>query len=184
MAERPACIAYLALSLDGCIADARGGIDWLNAAAAGVDDPGAFERFLDGIDAILMGRRTYEQVLGFGVWPYTKPVHVLSTSLGALPGDHEDRATLAHGSPPELCAAMAAAGHRRLYVDGGTVVRAFLAADLIDEMTLTTVPVILGAGMRLFDETLPPSRWSHAGTRVIGDRLSQSTWRRRADAAA
>jgi dihydrofolate reductase len=103
-----------------------------------------------------MGRLTFETVLSFADWPYgTTPVVVLSRTLATLPPGIPASVTVTAEAPAELAARLGAAGMRRLYVDGGETIRAFLAADLIDEITLTTIPVLLGAGRPLFAPGTP-----------------------------
>jgi dihydrofolate reductase len=102
-----------------------------------------------------MGRRTYEVVLGFPEWRYegTRLV-VLSKSLKA--SDMRHGAEVFAGSPTELVAELRAQGAKRAYVDGAAVIRSFLEAKLVDDLTISTIPVILGRGIRLFGDDLPP----------------------------
>ena len=178
MNERPHCTAYFAISLDGFIADAEGGVGWLDAPSAGLDDDMGFIEFMAGIDAVLMGRVTFQQVLGFGAWPYTKPVFVLSNSLTDLPTNMQAKATLASGSPHDLLHRMGAVGHNRLYIDGGATVESFLAEDLIDRMVMTMIPTLLGSGIRIFGPLTAPLHWTQKQTRVLGERLVQVTYDR------
>lgn len=147
------CSVFIAASLDGYIAREDGGIDWLLAANASVP-PGedcGYAAFMSGVDALVMGRNTFELVLGFAEWPYgEKPVVVLSSSLAALPGKVPPGVILEAGEPAQLVERLAARGWRRLYIDGGITIQRFLAAGLIDEITLTTIPILLGRGRPLF----------------------------------
>jgi dihydrofolate reductase len=146
--------AFLGLSLDGYIAGPRDELDWLERQGGPPADLG-FEPFLAGVDLVLMGRRTWEVVQAFPSWPYAeKPVSVLSHRPGAA--RHRER--FLAGSPAEVLARLEAEGARRVYVDGGAVVSQFLAAGLLDELTVSVLPVVLGAGIRLFQET-GPERW-------------------------
>lgn len=150
------CSAFLAMSLDGCIAGPNGELDWLEAAADPDEDYG-FAAFVASVDLVAMGRRTWEAIAAIEELPYQgRPIEVLtSRGLEARPG------VTAISRTPEACVATwSAQGLRRAYVDGGRVVRDFLAAGLLDDLTITVIPVILGAGIRLFEDGLPASRWA------------------------
>jgi dihydrofolate reductase len=147
------CSVFIATSLDGFIARPDGSIDWLNEANALVP-PGedcGYGRFMAGIDALIMGRNTFEQVLTFGEWPYGEtPVIVLSRSLTSLPAHLPGTVSLSAEEPLQLVQRLSADGMQHLYVDGGLTIQSFLAAGRIDEITLTLIPVLLGQGKPLF----------------------------------
>jgi dihydrofolate reductase len=154
LGDRPAtCRVFIATSLDGFIARPDGSIDWLERANALVpegEDCG-YGAFMASVDALVMGRKTFDTVLAMQPWPYgDKPVYVLSRSLSALPAGTPPSVQLAHDAPAALVAKAAGHGHRSLYVDGGAVIQSFLAAGLIAELTITVIPVLLGAGRPLF----------------------------------
>ncbi len=143
---------FIATSLDGFIARSDGGLDWLDAANATVpegEDCG-YAAFSESVDAMIMGRNTYEKVLSFGQWPYTKPVIVLSRNKMVIP--EELRSTVSHSSesPQELCDRLSSEGVKQLYIDGGITIQRFMAAGLVDDLTITLIPVILGEGIPLF----------------------------------
>ena len=144
-------IVYVATSLDGFIAREDGELDWLT----GFPNPGnsdyGFAEFMAGIDAVLMGRRTFETVLGFGEWPYSKPVFVLSSTLTGVPERLKGKAEVVNGPLTGILSSLEARGIRRLYVDGGKTIQSFLREDLVDEMTLSIIPVVLGSGFPLFE---------------------------------
>ncbi|MDR2516681.1 MAG: dihydrofolate reductase family protein [Spirochaetaceae bacterium] len=144
---------YIAVSLDGFIARPDGGVDWLPVPDGAEDGDFGFSEFMSRIDAVVMGRRTLETVLGFNlpVWPYEKPVFVLSTSRRSVPEYLNGKAEIiGGGNVRETLARLNARGFRDLYIDGGKTIQGFLAEDLIDEMIITTIPVILGGGISLF----------------------------------
>lgn len=146
------CSSYIATSLDGFIAKTDGSLDWLNAANATVpegEDCG-YAQYMAGVDVILMGRKTFETVLSFGAWPYDKPVYVLSRQWNALPAGAPATAQLWKGSLPALSAHLAASGVRAAYVDGGQLIQSFINAQLLDAITITRIPVLLGSGLPLF----------------------------------
>ena len=141
---------YIAQSLDGYIAGPNGELEWLEQ----VDNPDksdfGFSAFVDSIDALVMGRNTYEKVLSFGFWPYQKPVFVMSRTLTHIAPELTDKAFLLNTTPQEAVEALKSKGHNSLYIDGGLLIQSFLREGLIDEMIITTFPVLLGDGIRLF----------------------------------
>jgi len=147
--ERPRCAAYLGMSLDGFIARPDGGLDWLEGYPP---PPGEYQDFLASVDTLLVGRATYEQVLGFPEWPYAEKRVVVLTHRPAVPRHGE---AFVAGEPAAVLGGLAAGGSRSVYLDGGAVVSQFLAADLLDRLVVTVVPIVLGAGRRLFQGALP-----------------------------
>lgn len=175
---------FLGMSVDGFIARLDGDIGWLTGeppgeASGGPPDDGeggdfGFAEFVGQIDALVMGRSTYEFLQPLAEWPYQgKPVHVISTTLE--PGA-DDRITV-HGSFEAAVAALEAAGCRRVYVDGGRTVHTFLAAGLIADLTLSRVPVLIGTGLTPFGELAADIRLEHVGTRTFAGGMVQSTYR-------
>jgi dihydrofolate reductase len=143
---RPRCSVFIATSLDGYIARRDGSIDWLGAVQRPGEDYG-FRAFFDSVDALVIGRRTYEAALGFADWPYAGK-RCLVLSHAALRPRHGEE--IYAGDPQPVLERLAAEGVRRVYVDGGLVVSAFLAAGLVDDLTISVIPVLLGDGARLF----------------------------------
>ena len=133
---------FIATSLDGYIADKNGGIDWLNTVPnPDLEDMG-YSNFIRRIDALVMGRTTFETVCAFDIdWPYTKPVYVLSNTLIEIPENYQGKAFLKKGSLTDILHDIHQQGHHRLYIDGGATIQSFLKEDLIDEMILTTIPI-------------------------------------------
>ena len=146
-------VYYVAASLDGYIADAGGGVGWLpegDASGYGYDD------FYAGVDALVMGRRTYDQVLEFGEWPYSgKPAYVFTSHP---PDDNPYGLEFVGGSPAEFVDSVAAIYSGTLWlVGGGNLADQFRRAGLIDEYWVFVIPVILGRGVPLFDGDAPPT---------------------------
>lgn len=141
---------YIAISLDGYIATVDGGVEWLDD----IPHPDAlaygYESFMDGIDALVMGRHTFEKVLSFDHWPYQKPVFVVSSQLHEVPEQLRHEVEICHGALPDLVKALNGRGYQNLYVDGGQLITGFLREDLIDEMIISTLPILLGSGIPLF----------------------------------
>lgn len=169
---------YIAASLDGYIADPQGGIEWLNDLPNPEGSDFGWSEFLSGIDAILIGRKTFEKVLSFESWPYKLPVFVLSTSLQEIPASLAGKVELISGSPREVSELLQGRGLQNLYIDGGKTVQGFLAADLIDELIITRVPILLGKGIPLFGKLEDRLRFIHQGTDVFDNGLVQSRYQR------
>ncbi len=146
------CSVFVATSLDGFIARPDGNIDWLEPAAGGPEDGDfGYQVFLDSVDALIMGRKTFEKVLSFPEWPYgKKQIIVLSGSLRDIPAAVPDTVRLLNLAPQQIIDQLAREGLSSFYVDGGVTIQRFLAAGLIDEMTITVIPVLLGTGIPLF----------------------------------
>ncbi|MDC7242331.1 MAG: dihydrofolate reductase family protein [Spirochaetales bacterium] len=148
-------LVYIATSIDGYIADRNRGLDWLETVPNPQQSDLGFQDLMNRVDALVMGRNTFETVLGFGIeWPYIRPVFVCSKSLKSIPEVLKERVSLIQGSPESIVEELNRKGYRNLYIDGGLTIQAFLRADLIDEMIISTIPVLLGGGIPLFG-TLP-----------------------------
>src|SRR6056297_3233091 len=171
---------FIATSLDGYIADKNGGIDWLHSIPNPNNDDMGYKEFNNGIDALVMGRTTFETVVGFDVpWPYSKPVFVLSNKLKEIPESHKDKAFLVNGTLTEILEQIHGKGYGRLYVDGGTTIRNFLKEDLIDEMVLTTIPILLGGGSSLFGELPNELKFELIGAKTYANQITQNHYRRK-----
>ena len=171
---------FIATSLDGYIADKNGGIDWLYSIPNPDNDDIGYVEFTNGIDALVMGRTTFETVLGFDVdWPYDKPVFVLSHKLKEIPESHKDKAFLVKGTLTEILDQIHEKGYQRLYIDGGTTIRNFLKADLIDEMVLTTIPILLGGGSSLFAELPNELKFELIGKKTFLNQITQNHYIRK-----
>ena len=139
------------------------------------DEDMGYYAFTNDIDALLMGRNTFETVLGFDVpWPYQKPVYVLSNSLKEIPDSHQGKAFLVSGSLSEVLDHIHEQGHLRLYIDGGSTIQSFLKEDLIDEMIITTFPIVLGAGPSLFSEFPQELQFELVSSKVYFNQLVQN----------
>lgn len=149
----PKVSVYIATSLDGFIARADGDLDWLDAASALVpegEDCGYYA-LMKTVDCLVMGRRTYEKVCSFGPWPYgDTAVIVLSSADIEFPADFPDNVTHSSEDPQTLCRRLASEGIGHIYIDGAETIQRFLLAGLVDELTITLIPVLLGRGISLF----------------------------------
>ena len=165
-------IVYIATSLDGYIADQNGGLDWLYSIPNPEGSDFGFNDFMARIDALVMGRNTFETVCGFDCdWPYNKPVFVLSNSLESIPGGYQDKAFLINGDLKDVVAELNEKGFKDLYIDGGVTVQNFLEQDLIDEMIITTFPVVLGGGAPLFGKTPSAMKFTLKHSEVLLDAM-------------
>lgn len=148
--------AFIATSLDGYVADAQGGIGWLLDLSRQVpegEDCG-YQEFLAGMDALVFGRRALEQALCFPEWPYgDKPVFVVCRGLDRLPDGVPSTVSLVNRPPQELAQQLEKMGYRHAFLDDESLIRGCLHQGLIDTITLTTVPVLLGNGVSLFGRT-------------------------------
>jgi dihydrofolate reductase len=172
---------FLGMSVDGFIARPDGDLSWLvgESEVGSAPDDGAggdfgFGAFVAQIDALVMGRRTYDVIAPLSEWPYQgRPVHVISTTLQS---GADARITL-HRSFDEAVAALSEAGYRRVYVDGGRTVHQFLAAGLIGDLTLSRVPVLIGEGHTPFGALPDDVPLEHERTEVFPGGMVQSTYR-------
>ncbi len=153
---------FMAISLDGFIADERGGVDWLNDLPPHEDpqEDMGFGALMSSVDRLVMGRKTFNQVLGFGTWPYgNTPVTVLTRQTPPHKLPDGAIVNFMQGSPEDLVQKFISRGDNHIYLDGGDIIQQFLAAGFVDEFILTQVPVLLGRGISLFNEALPTDSW-------------------------
>lgn len=142
---RPQCSVYIASSLDGFIARSSGGIDWLSTVERPNEDYG-FKAFFDSVDTLVLGRKTYETALGFDSWHYAGKRVVVLTHGTPAPQHGEE---IVSGDVGPLVDRLGAEGAKRVYVDGGATIAQFLAAGLIDDFTVSVIPILLGEGTPL-----------------------------------
>ncbi|WP_372653499.1 dihydrofolate reductase family protein [Draconibacterium sp.] len=171
---------FIAKSLDGYIADKDGGIDWLYSVPNPEGKDLGYLPFMKTIDALLMGRKTFEKVLSFDIpWPYEKPVFVASQTLSALPENLMGKVEIVKGTVAEMLNTIHKKGYHKLYIDGGNLIQSFLGEDRIDEMIISTLPLLLGDGFPLFG-TLPQMlEFQHIKSELFLDAITQDTYRRK-----
>ena len=163
---------FVGTSLDGFLARPNGELDFLDA---GGNEPHGYEEFIASVDAIVIGRNTFDVVLGFGSWPYQKPVFVLSTRpLPPVPAGA--RVEQLSGDPRDIVRQLEARGLGHIYVDGGITVQRFLEAGLIQRLIVTRVPVLIGEGIPLFGRLTRDILVRHVGTRQYEGGLVQSEY--------
>jgi dihydrofolate reductase len=153
---------FVGVSVDGFLARKNGALDFLDASGG---EPHGYDEFFASIDVIVIGRNTYEVVLGFGGWAYGKKrVVVLSSQpldFSAIKGGNVEQMS---GEPNDIVERLAATGAKHLYVDGGITVQRFLRAGLVDRLTVTRVPVLIGEGIPLFGSLSGDIRLNHIAT--------------------
>lgn len=167
-------VVFCATSLDGYIASEDGTIEWLEQAGSPDEDYG-FDAFLVSVDALAMGRATYDHIAHLDPLPFgDRTVYVFTHH----PPEPRDGVQFVSWTPDEAVEHWTAAGFERVYVDGGRVVSAFLAAGHIDEITITTVPLVLGRGRPLFHPTEHAVPLAFVSSRSWPSGMTQTTyWR-------
>ena len=170
---------YIAATVDGFIARADDGLDWLEHDAGGEDY--GYASFRETLDTLVLGRRTYEQVLGFGgQWPYAglktlvwsrsltttdipEPLRLQGVEVSAL-------------SPVQLLEEAGGRGLKHAWIDGGQTIKAYLAAGLVDVLTVTRLPILIGDGIPLFGALPTDIRLEHLNTRAFRSGVVQSSY--------
>ena len=163
---------FVGTSLDGFIARPNGDFDFLPQDGG---EPHGYAEFIATVDALVMGRNTFETVLTFDTWPYTKPVFVLSTRPLAAPplGALVERMS---GAPADIVSQLAARGIMHIYVDGGITIQRFLRAGLIQRLIITRGPVLIGTGIPLFGAIEHDIALTHIITRAYPSGLVTSEY--------
>lgn len=168
---------FIGTSLDGFIAKPDGDIAWLLERSDPAEDHG-YMAFIADKDAVVMGRGTYEKVLTFDVWPYQLPVVVLSRQLAdtSVPEHLQGKVRFSRQTPEQLMEQLAAENLQRIYVDGGQLIQSFLRAGLVHEMILSTMPVLVGEGRRLFGDVNQDMDWRLLSSQSFPSGLVQSRY--------
>lgn len=172
------CSVYIATSLDGFIARKDGALDWLPGSdgVEGDEDYG-FHAFFATIDCLVMGRNTYEMACKFHEWPYHgKRVMVLSRQFPLHPQRLAEGVEGTAMAPKELLQYVADAGAKQVYVDGGKTIQSFLREHLIQELTITQVPILIGGGMPLFGPLTQDIQLAHVSTSTFANGFVQSKY--------
>ena len=171
---------FIATSLDGFISRLDGSIDWLDQANS-VVPPGedcGYAAFMATIDVLVMGRNTYDLARTFDEWPYgSTPVIVLSHRSLGMPDAISRTVSSSKESPGDLVARLSAQGARHLYIDGGLTIQSFLRAGLINALTITTIPVLLGEGRPLFGPLARDVQLAHVSTKTYDFGFVQKQYR-------
>lgn len=166
---------FMGISVDGFIARPNGALDFLPADGG---EPHGYNEFIATVDALVIGRKTFETVLAFPEWPYgDKRVVVLSSRPVDFSKVRGGQVEQMAGTPAEIVAKLAAAGVHHIYVDGGITVQGFLRAGQVQRLIITRVPVLIGDGIPLFGSLPHDVRLQHVATRHYASGLVQSEYR-------
>ena len=175
-------IVYIGTSLDGFISAPDGSLEWLSYVPIPEGNDLGFSDFMETVDVVVMGRKTFETLLGFGVgWHYPKPGIILSATVNTAPEEFAGHVQFASGSPGEIVELARSQGFENLYVDGGTTIQGFLRDDLIDEMIITQIPILLGGGDPLFADLEQPLGFELVDSNVLLGQLVRRRYRRKRD---
>lgn len=142
---------FMAMSLDGFVARKDHTLDWLEKQQTEGEEHG-YDDFMASVDGLVMGSGSFNTVLTFESWPYEKPVIVMSQSLteNDVPPELKGKVEISRLSPSELMLSLSQRGWSRAYIDGGRLVQSFIKHGLVEDMTVTIVPILIGDGLRLF----------------------------------
>lgn len=165
---------FIATSLDGFIARQDGSLDWLPMNGG---EPHGYTEFIETVDAIVIGRKTFETVMAFPNWPYgKKQVVVLSSRPEDLAAPAGAVCDMMGGPPREIVSGLSERGMKHLYIDGGVTIQRFLEASLIQRVIITRIPVLLGSGIPLFGPLSRDIRLEHVATRTYPSGMVQSEY--------
>jgi dihydrofolate reductase len=166
---------FIGTSVDGFIARPNGDLDFLPVDGG---EPHGYNEFIATVDALVIGRKTFETVLAFPEWPYgNKRVVVLSSRPIDFPAVRGGVVEQMAGTPAEIVAKLAASGVRHAYVDGGVTIQGFLRAGLVQRLTITRVPVLIGDGIPLFGSLPRDVKLQHIATQHYPSGLVKSEYR-------
>jgi dihydrofolate reductase len=160
-------VLYIAASLDGFIARPDGNLDWLTSTPAPQEGDYGYSDLLDSIGTIVMGRKTYDEVIGFGIeWPYQGKHSYIVTSDKNFEVKSPDTFILAEGLKDFVQDLKERSEKDIWLVGGGQVVTAFIQEGLLDKMILTIIPKLIGEGIPLFPNQAKETNWKLVDTLV------------------
>jgi dihydrofolate reductase len=165
---------FIGTSVDGYIARRNGALDFLPPDGG---EPHGYSEFMAEIDALVIGRKTFETVLAFPEWPYGDTrVVVLSSGVLDFSGVRERRVEQMSGDPASIVSQLEAAGVRSVYVDGGITIQRFLSAGFVDRLIITRVPVLIGDGIPLFGALPHDIKLRHVATQAYASGLVKTEY--------
>lgn len=175
----PSAEVFIATSLDGFIARPDGDIEWLVGRPTPEGEDFGYATFMDGIGALVMGRQSFDKVVDSPEWPYPVPVIVLSRSPAAVrvPEALREKVRVSSAATVELLRDLGRQGVRRVYIDGGQVVRSFLAEGLVRRLIVTLIPVLLGQGRPLWGHGASDIELELVGTRQFANGFVELEYR-------
>lgn len=167
--------AFCGTSVDGFLARPDDTFDFLKA---GEGVPHGFTKFLKSVDVVVMGRRTFEVVRALGhIGLYAKKQLVVLSNKPLDFARIKAKLEQMSGTPQEIVAQLETRGFKHAYVDGGITIQRFLRAGLVDRITVTRVPVLIGQGVPLFGPLPHDIRLRHVATRSYKGGLVQSEYK-------
>lgn len=166
---------FIGTSLDGFIARLNGDLSWLIRFDEMGEDYG-YDAFFSSIDALILGRLSYDAALASGAWRYSKPALVASSRMSDadIRSDLIGKVRVTRADPAGMLEEAAALGWQRVYVDGGKLIQSFLKAGLVSDMIITRVPVLIGEGLPLFGQVKRDLEFRHVETRAFPSGMVQS----------
>lgn len=174
----PTAHIFIGTSLDGFIARPDGSLDWLLPFSALGEDHG-FDAFISDVDCVVMGRKTFDVVKDMNEWIYNKPVLVVSRTLitADIPARLSQKAEVVTGDPCGVMKLVERRGWKKVYIDGGEVIRSFLKEGFVESIVVSRVPVLIGRGVPLFGDLEGDVKLVHEGTRSWESGVVQSRYK-------
>jgi len=168
------CSVFIATSVDGFIAKEDGSVDWLHTAGNSEVDMGdqadmGMNEYMSTIDCMIMGRKCMDMISSMNLtpeqWPYgdTKII-ALSNTVKEVPANLKGKVEMYSGDLQALISKLENEGFKHAYIDGGTTIQAFINLKLIDQITITKAPILLGEGKPLFGKTFKDIKLEKAWT--------------------
>ncbi len=170
--------AFIAVSLDGYIARLDHAIDWLESSDSDPNEDYGYGNFIKSVTSVVMGRKTFETISSFPEWPYHHQRSiVLTTTLEKVPESISDEIQLFNGNVEDLTELLETESEKRLYIDGSQAIQAFIKAGLLSDITITTLPILIGKGIPLFNSPLDHDvHLTHLETRAFQNGFVQTTY--------
>ncbi|MBK5201125.1 MAG: dihydrofolate reductase [Spirochaetaceae bacterium] len=173
------CVVYIATSLDGYIADAFGSTSFLSIVSNPEQEDIGFEDFVNSMDCLVIGRKTYETILGFKIeWPYNLPVYVMSNTLKSVYEGLDDNVTIVNGNIEDVVLDLNCSGFKNVWIDGGEIIQQAIEKELVDQLTITTIPIILGSGVPLFVEIETEQVFELIDSKVLINQMVSTTYKK------
>ncbi len=169
--------AYIASSLDRFIAKKDGSVEWLHSEKYHLENEDfGYEKFMESIDCIVMGRITFETVLKFDPYPFENVPVIVVSKNPYYKIELKHQITIFTRPLRELIPFLESKKYQNVYVDGGKLIQSFLKESLLDEITITQIPIVLGSGIPLFSETDREIEFKHRKTKSFPNGFVQTEY--------
>lgn len=169
--------AFIATSLDGFIARPDQSIDWLEDADSDATEDYGYEKFVRTVSSVVMGRKTFAKIMNFPEWPFpSQRVIVLSTTMKEVPPSVADQVQLFGGSVEDLAFLLESDRETHIYVDGSRAIQSFIQAGILSDITITTIPILIGEGVPLFGAIPKDVKLEHVTTKAFRNGFVQSIY--------